>query len=260
MEENNVKLLIFLEVKKHLQARKGKIRSRGTNSRFAVCRKHDSKSLYSLLDWTKEVRSSRKSSLGRSGGGAGKGRRACNYVAQYLNFCIGKCRCELLIGRDDISNDVITLDTWILMLAFIRARFRFALIGGNLTAQSTRSHRGLGITETWLQALLRFPAPPPERPGELARSRKRVGLVIWRSRSSPALKTHWICQYYPVPGSEIVGSVNINWKSSNTKIKRDESPFFPPPSSFLRLRAHVFVCLSLTSSLPPESLEQANII
>ena len=97
MEENNVKLLIFLEVKKHLQARKGKTRSRGLNSRFAVCRKHDSKSLYSLLDWTKEVRSSRKISLGRSGGGAGKGRRARNYIAQYLNFCIEKRRREMLV-------------------------------------------------------------------------------------------------------------------------------------------------------------------
>jgi len=39
----------------------------------------------------------------------------------------------MLIGGDDISNDVITL-----------ARFRFALIGGNLTAQLTGSHRGIG--------------------------------------------------------------------------------------------------------------------
>ena len=49
----------------------------------------------------------------------------------------------------------------------------FALIGGNVTAQSTGSHRGSGggiqIPETELQALLPFPAPPPERPGELAR-------------------------------------------------------------------------------------------
>ena len=34
--------------------------------------------------------------------------------------------------------------------------FKFTLIGGNLTAHSRGS-------------LLRFPAPPPERPGELAR-------------------------------------------------------------------------------------------
>ena len=52
--------------------------------------------------------------------------------------------------------------------------FRFALIGGNLTAQSTGSHRGTGsgiqLLETyWLLTLLSFPAPPPERRGELAR-------------------------------------------------------------------------------------------
>ena len=31
------------------------------------------------------------------------------------------------------------------MFVYIRARFRFALIGGNLTAQSTRSHRELEV-------------------------------------------------------------------------------------------------------------------
>ena len=49
----------------------------------------------------------------------------------------------------------------------------FALTGGNLTVQSTGSHRGIGggiqIPGTWLQVLLPFPAPPPERPKELAR-------------------------------------------------------------------------------------------
>ena len=58
------------------------------------------------------------------------------------------------------------------MFVYIRARFRFALIGGNLTAQSTGSHGGIGggiqIPETYLQALLSSPAPPVERPGELA--------------------------------------------------------------------------------------------
>ena len=38
----------------------------------------------------------------------------------------------MLIGGGDISN------------VYIRARFLFALIGGNLTAQSTGSHRGIG--------------------------------------------------------------------------------------------------------------------
>ena len=82
-----------------------------------------------------------------------------------------KSRCEMLIGGDDISNDVITLGTCFLVLVYIRARFRFALIGGNLTAQSTGNHKGVGggiqIPETQLQTLLPFPAPPPERPESL---------------------------------------------------------------------------------------------
>ena len=45
----------------------------------------------------------------------------------------------MLIGKDDISNDVITLGTCFSMVVYIRARFRFAL-----TAQSKGSHRGIG--------------------------------------------------------------------------------------------------------------------
>ena len=43
----------------------------------------------------------------------------------------------MLIGGDDISNDVITLGTCFSMFVYIRACFRFVLIVGNLTAQST---------------------------------------------------------------------------------------------------------------------------
>ena len=53
-------------------------------------------------------------------------------------------RCEMLTGGDDISNDAITLGTCFSMFVYNRARFRFALIGGNLTAQSTGSHRRIG--------------------------------------------------------------------------------------------------------------------
>ena len=56
------------------------------------------------------------------------------------------------------------------MFVYIPARFRFALIGGNLTAQST------GIPDTSLQALLPFRTPPPERPGDLAR---RLGRLVF---------------------------------------------------------------------------------
>ena len=48
----------------------------------------------------------------------------------------------MVIGGDDISGDIITLGTCFSMFVYIRASFRFSMIGGNLTAQSTGSHRG----------------------------------------------------------------------------------------------------------------------
>ena len=47
------------------------------------------------------------------------------------------------IGGYDINNDVITLGP-LLMFVYIFCCFYFLLIGGNLTAQSTGSHRGVG--------------------------------------------------------------------------------------------------------------------
>ena len=55
-----------------------------------------------------------------------------------------KSRCKMLFGRDDISNDIITLGTLFSMFVYIRARFHFSPIGRNLTAQSTGCHRGIG--------------------------------------------------------------------------------------------------------------------
>ena len=61
------------------------------------------------------------------------------------------------------------------------ARFRFALIGGNWTAQLTGNHRGIGskiqILETELQVPLPSPAPPTKRSGELTR-RLRSWLLL----------------------------------------------------------------------------------
>ena len=89
----------------------------------------------------------------------------------------------MLISGDDISNDVITLGKCFSMFVYIRVRLRFALIGGNLTAQSTGSHKGIEggiqISETSLQALLPFPTPPPESPGELARMLITRPLLLW---------------------------------------------------------------------------------
>ena len=54
-----------------------------------------------------------------------------------------------LVGEYDISNDVVTPGSVASMFVYIRARFRLALIGGNLTAQSTESHRGIESGIHW---------------------------------------------------------------------------------------------------------------
>ena len=61
--------------------------------------------------------------------------------SQEFEYLHRKSRCEMLIGGDDISNDVITLGTCFSMFVYIHVRFRFVLIGGNLTAQLMGSHR-----------------------------------------------------------------------------------------------------------------------
>jgi len=70
----------------------------------------------------------------------------------------------MVIGGDDISSDIITLGTCFSMFVYIRARFRFAMIGGNLTAQSMGSSRGIGggiqIPETDCSCKLSFHFPP----------------------------------------------------------------------------------------------------
>ena len=71
-----------------------------------------------------------------------------------LEYLHRKSRCKMVIAGDDITNDIITL----------RARFRFAMIEGNLTAQSMGSPRGIGsgiqILETYCSCKLSFLFPP----------------------------------------------------------------------------------------------------
>ena len=74
-----------------------------------------------------------------------------------------KYRCETLMGGGDISNDVITLGTCFSMSVYIRARFRFMLIGRNLTSQSTGSHRGIGDVATSSPSFSRLAARAPRR-------------------------------------------------------------------------------------------------
>ena len=75
--------------------------------------------------------------------GGGKERELASTSLEF-EYLHQKSRCEMLIGGDDISSDVINLGTCFSMSAYIRARFCFALTGGNLTALSTGSHRGIG--------------------------------------------------------------------------------------------------------------------
>ena len=50
----------------------------------------------------------------------------------------------MLIGGDDISNDIITLGTCFPMFVYIITGFCFVLIGGNQAAQLTGRHKRIG--------------------------------------------------------------------------------------------------------------------
>ena len=50
----------------------------------------------------------------------------------------------MLIGGDDIRNDIIILGRCFSMFVYIHTHFHFVLIGGNLTVQSTESDGGIG--------------------------------------------------------------------------------------------------------------------
>ena len=63
----------------------------------------------------------RASSLGHSGSGVGKGRRACYYISG-IWYLHQKGRCEMLIGIDDTTKNITTLGTF-----FFQCLFTFAL-------------------------------------------------------------------------------------------------------------------------------------
>ena len=70
-------------------------------------------SLWKNFYWNihfREETSLRASSPGRSGNRAAKGRRTCNSSLEF-EYLHQNRQCKMLIGEDDISNDVITLGT-----------------------------------------------------------------------------------------------------------------------------------------------------
>ena len=74
--------------------------------------------------------------------------KTVNVISCHWDFCLLVCYlvCYLFAGVRNsdwlISNDAITLGACFSI--FVRARFHFAVIGGNLTAPSTGSHKGIG--------------------------------------------------------------------------------------------------------------------
>ena len=88
----------------------------------------------------------------------GKGELAT--MSLEFEYLCRKSLCEMLSGRDDISNDVITLGTCFSLFVYIHAHSCFTLIGGNLTAQLTRSHSwGIGGGIQISRDIVPFPAP-----------------------------------------------------------------------------------------------------
>ena len=88
----------------------------------------------------------------------------------------------MLIGRDDINNDIITFGTCFSKFVYICAHCHFTLIGGNLTTQSTgrprRNWRWNSNSRDVVASSPSFSRPPPECPEELAR---RLLDEIWTS-------------------------------------------------------------------------------
>ena len=83
-------------------------------------------------------------SPGQSGGAMGKGRRACNYVSGIKKICSEKVCASCWLVEMTLVMTTVPSFTCFSMFVYIQAHFCFAPIGGNLTAQSTRSHWAIG--------------------------------------------------------------------------------------------------------------------
>ena len=107
------------------------------------------------------------SATGRSGGGVGKGTRTCNYVSGiWISASKIDVKCWL-VEMTLVMTSVPSL-TWFSMFVYIHTCFRFALIGGNLTAQSTWCHRGIlrqnSSSRDMVASSLSFDCPAPRVP------------------------------------------------------------------------------------------------
>ena len=88
--------------------------------------------------------SPRTSPLGRSSGGLGKGGRACSYVSGIWLSALKKVDPKCWLTEMTLVMTSLPLAFGFVcfsMFFYIRARFRFPLIGGNLTAQGREGGR-----------------------------------------------------------------------------------------------------------------------
>ena len=92
--------------------------------------------------------------------------------SQEFEYLHRKSRCEMLIGGDDISNDVITLG--VCFHVFSNASLHSPSFPLRADWRKTESSVNGEPQGTWrwnsnFRDVVPFPAPPPEHPGELAR-------------------------------------------------------------------------------------------
>ena len=116
----------------------------------------------------------------------------------------------MLIGGYDSSNDIITLGTFFSMFVYIRARSCFALIGGNLTAQSAGSHREIGGGVQICKLSFLFPSRRQRAPESLLADEPGGGVGgggrSWSRIPAPFLRQSHIphiCHLYPVPCQDL---------------------------------------------------------
>ena len=93
-------------------------------------------------------------------GQGGKRKESLQLCLCNLNICIKKVDAKCWLVEMTVTTSLPFACVFQCLFTLFCAHFRFALIGGNLTAQLTGSHRGIGagiqIPEMCLQALLPF--------------------------------------------------------------------------------------------------------
>ena len=91
----------------------------------------------------------------------GKKERELATASLAFEYLHRKSRCEMLIGGDDISNDVITPGTCFSMFVYIRADRRKS--DSSVDGEAQGNWRWNSISRDVAASFPPFPAPPPEQ-------------------------------------------------------------------------------------------------